>query len=115
MITVYGIKNCDSVKKARRWLDEHGVEHRFHDFRGDGLDHAMVAHWCRRLGWETLLNTRSRTWKELPAAARTDLDAAAAVDLMVAHPTLVKRPVLVSGDMIHVGFKEDLYAGLFGH
>jgi arsenate reductase len=109
MIAVYGIKNCDTVKKARRWLDERSVGYRFHDVRTDGLGEATLGAWCDAVGWEALLNRKGTTWRKLPDAEKhisTTLDA---VRLMLAHPTLIKRPVLVSGDTVLVGFDEALY------
>lgn len=112
MITVYGIRNCDTVKKARRWLDEHGVAYRFHDFRADGLDEATLRAWCDSVGWETLLNRRGTTWRALPEHHKAVEDQAAAVALMLAHPALIKRPVLVKGAAILVGFDPNAYAKL---
>ncbi|MGE0082246.1 MAG: ArsC family reductase [Thiohalomonadaceae bacterium] len=112
MITVYGIRNCDTVKKARRWLDEHGVAYRFHDFRADGLDEATLRAWCNSVVWETLLNRRGATWRALPEHDKAVADQAAAVVLMLAHPALIKRPVLVKGNDLLVGFDENAYAKL---
>jgi arsenate reductase len=110
MITLYGIKNCDTVKKARVWLEQHHVNYRFHDLRDDGLDAARLNEWIKSLGWETLLNTRSTTWRQLPDADKHDLSAANAVKLMLAHPTLIKRPVLVNGTVVTVGFSAATYS-----
>jgi len=113
MTVLYGIRNCDTVKKARRWLDEHGVAYRFHDFRADGLDEKRLARWAKQLGWETLLNRRGTTWRQLPAAQRDKVtDAAGAVAAMLAHAALIKRPVLESGGALRVGFSADDYAAL---
>lgn len=113
MTVLYGIKNCDTVKKARRWLEEHGVAYRFHDFRADGLDQRRLAHWTKQLGWETLLNRRGTTWRQLPATQRHRAsNDAGAMALMLAHVALIKRPVLESGDVLRVGFKADDYAAL---
>jgi len=109
MITVYGIKNCDTVKKARRWLDERGLAYGFHDVRMDGLDEAILRAWCDAVGWESLLNRRGTTWRKLPDTVRQISGQTDAVTLMLAHPTLIKRPVLVSGNAILVGFDEALY------
>lgn len=111
MIVLYGIKNCDTVKKARRWLEAQGIDYRFHDFRADGLDEKRLAAWIKTCGWETLLNRRGTTWRKLPEADRADLDAAKAAALMLREPTLVKRPVLETGREVLVGFKEAEYAG----
>lgn len=104
MITVYGISNCDTVRKARRWLDELGVEYRFHDFRKDGLSRDRLLAWERELGWETLLNRRGTTWRQLPEAVRDKIDARSAVDLMLESPAIIKRPVLETGTGLLIGF-----------
>ena len=109
MAILYGIKNCDTVRKARRWLDAQGVDYRFHDLRADSLDPAELNRWVARVGWEALVNRRGTTWRQLPEAERADLDGDKAVALMLAHPTLIKRPVLVSGDDVAVGFSEADY------
>ena len=113
MLTLYGIKNCDTVKKARRWLDAHDIAYRFHDFRSDGLDEKRLARWVEQLGWESLLNRRGTTWRGLPETQRAKLvDAAGAIALMLAHPALIKRPVLENAGTVRVGFAEDAYAAL---
>ena len=94
MITLYGIKNCDSVKKARHWLDSNGVEYEFHDFRIQGLDPKQLDGWLRELGWEALLNRRGTTWRRLPEVLKADMSTAAARKLMLEHPALIKRPLL---------------------
>ena len=106
MITVYGIKNCDTCRKALRWLRTEGVEHRFHDFRADGLDRGSLETWVAALGWETLLNRRGTTWRNLPDAEREAVGDTTAADLMTAHPTLIKRPVFDLGGSYLVGFKD---------
>ena len=108
MITVYGIKTCDTVRKALKWLDAQGVEHAFHDFRADGLDATTVQRWVDAMGWESVLNKRSTTWKQLSAADKDGLNAPRAVALMVAHPTLVKRPVFELESAILQGFSDDV-------
>jgi Spx/MgsR family transcriptional regulator len=112
MITVYGIQTCDSCRKARRWLKNNDVQHRFHDLRKDGLDPDTLRGWIERVGWEPLLNRRSTTWRNLDESRRTDLDARSAAALMAANPTLVKRPVLEAGDKLLVGFAESDYQNL---
>jgi arsenate reductase len=110
---LYGIKNCDTVKKARRWLDDHGVAYRFHDFRTDGIDDKRLARWTKQLGWEAVLNRRGTTWRGLPEPQRNKInDAASAVTAMLAQPALIKRPVLEINGTPHVGFKADDYAAL---
>ena len=113
MTVLYGIKNCDTVKKARRWLTEHGVAYRFHDFRADGLDEEQLARWVKQLGWETVLNRRGTTWRSLSEPQRdkvVDADSASAV--MLAQPALIKRPVLENGGALHIGFSEADYTTL---
>lgn len=109
MLTLYGIKSCDTVKKARRWLDTHNVEYRFHDLRSEGLDAERLKRWTKTVGWENLLNTRGTTWRQLPESARQSLSEAQARALMLAHPTLVKRPVVEHGKHVIVGFTEADY------
>lgn len=106
-ITLYGIPNCDTVKKARRWLDAAGVAHGFHDFRKDGLDPARLQRWIDTLGWEKLLNRSGTTFRKLPDAAKEGLDAAAAKALMLEQPAMIRRPVVESADGVSVGFSAD--------
>lgn len=112
-VKLYGISNCDSVRKARRWLDGRGIAYAFHDFRKDGLDAAQLAAWTRQAGWETLLNRKGTTWRQLPAGQRDGIDAGQARALMLEQPTLIKRPVLEAGKHLEVGFDPDRYATLF--
>ena len=113
MIIIYGIKNCDTIKKALAWLDQHGIDHRFHDFRKDGLDEKTLRAWVKELGWETLLNRRGITWRGLSETAKEHLDEAHAIALMVTHPAIIKRPVLDLGASRHVGFSAEEYNVLF--
>lgn len=108
--TLYGIPNCDTVKKARVWLADHGVAHDFHDYKKAGIDRARVERWVAEHGWETVLNRAGTTFRALPDADKADLDAAKAVDLMLAQPSMIKRPVLDLGGRTLVGFKPDRYA-----
>ncbi|MGZ8217060.1 ArsC family reductase [Methylomagnum sp.] len=108
--TLYGIKNCDTCRKARAWLDQQGIAHRFHDFRADGLNAALLESLETQLGWEALLNRRGTTWRGLPETDRDGVDRDKALALMLAHPALIKRPVLVVGDRILVGFSPAQYA-----
>ena len=110
--TLYGISNCDTVKKARKWLEAHGVDYSFHDFRKDGLDPATLSEWTAQLGWEALLNRRSTSWRQLADADKTDLDSSKALELMLRQPTLIKRPVLEGSNQLLVGFSEQAYKGL---
>ncbi|MBL1275334.1 MAG: ArsC family reductase [Ectothiorhodospiraceae bacterium] len=113
MTTLYGIKNCDTVRKARKWLDAQNIEFTFHDVRSDGLNKKDVCHWVKAVGWETLLNRRGTTWRKLPDADKEGVNEKRAIDLMLAQPTLIKRPVLVLPKSTHVGFKPAEYEGLF--
>ncbi|MGA2289310.1 ArsC family reductase [Bradyrhizobium sp.] len=109
-ITIYGIKNCDTMKKARGWLDSHGVAYRFHDYKTEGITKELIKRWCDELGWETLLNRAGTTFRKLPDAGKGDLDARKALALMLAQPAMIKRPVLDLGGKLLVGFKPDIYA-----
>lgn len=111
--TLYGIKNCDTVKKARRWLDDQQVNYAFHDFREQGLTEAQVKQWVQELGWETLVNKRSTTWKALAADVRDTLDNDSVVAVILANPTLIKRPLLDNGNKRDVGFSDKQYQALF--
>ena len=112
-VTIYGIPNCDTMKKARAWLDAHKVAHAFHDYRKAGLDKAMLEGWVERAGWETILNRAGTTFRALGDADKANLTAARAVKLMLAQPGMIKRPVLIAGKDMLVGFKPELYAALF--
>lgn len=109
-ITLYGIPNCDTVKKARRWLDQRQIAYQFHDFRKNGLTPAQVKAWISQIDWETLLNKRGRTWRELSPQEQQVTTATQAVSLCCKHPTLIKRPVLVSGKTVLIGFDPANYA-----
>lgn len=113
MLTVYGIPNCDTVKRARKWLDARGVPYRFHDLRKDGLTADMLRSWAVEPGWEKLLNRAGLTWRRLPEADRADLTLEKVIRLMLANPTVIKRPVLDLGHRRHVGFKEADYEQFF--
>ena len=112
-VTIYGIKNCDTMKKAFTWLDGHGVAYAFHDYRAEGLPAATLRKWAKAVGWEVLLNKASSTFRALPESDKTDLDEAKALALMLANPTMIKRPVLDAGGKLTVGFKPDAYAARF--
>lgn len=112
--TLYGIPNCDTVKKARKWLEAQGIAYVFHDLRQDGVEAVRLDHWTRALGWERLLNRRSTTWRQLPETAKLDLDDTKAQVLMLAQPTLIKRPVLEHGETVLAGFSEPAYRTEFG-
>jgi arsenate reductase len=113
-ITIYGIKNCDTMKKARLWLDDRGVTYVFHDYKAHGIDKATLQRWAKDVGWEILLNRAGTTFRALADKDKARLDEKTAIALMMAQPSMIKRPVLeVSGRLI-VGFKPDLYEGAFG-
>lgn len=107
--TLYGIKACDTMKKARTWLDEHQVDYAFHDYKSVGIDRANLEKWCNEHGWQTILNRAGTTFRKLDDAQKADLDQAKAIDLMLAQPSMIKRPVLDLGDKTLVGFKPDNY------
>jgi Spx/MgsR family transcriptional regulator len=113
LITLYGIKNCDTVKKARKWLDLHGIEYRFHDFRLDGLEPQTVAGWLDELGWQDLVNRRSTSWKALDEATREGMDNSSALAAIMAQPTLIKRPLLDTGHERFTGFTAASYQTIF--
>ena len=108
--TMFGIRNCDTVRKARAMLDAAGVPYVFHDYKTAGVPEADLRRWVDRLGWEVLLNRAGTTFRTLPEADKAELDAGRAVALMLAHPSTIKRPVLERGDLLLVGFKPDTYA-----
>ena len=107
MIDVYGLKNCDTCRKALKWLSENGLEHRFHDFRRDGVDTQKLGRWAAARGWETLLNRRSTAWRGLSEADKDGVDGARAEALMAAHPALIKRPVFEAAGRVIVGFTDE--------
>ena len=109
---LYGIKNCDTMKKAWTWLDQHGVAYDFHDYKKAGVDRATLESWAKRVGWEVLLNRAGTTFKKLPDADKQGIDEAKALDLMQAQPSMIKRPVLDVAGKLYVGFKPDAYAEL---
>lgn len=112
MIKVYGLNNCDTCRKARKWLSVEGVEHEFHDIRKANLEDKVIAGWAGKAGWETLLNRRGTTWRGLLAQDKESVDEAGAVRLMTAHPALIKRPVFVRGSDVLVGFTADVQKAL---
>jgi arsenate reductase len=114
LVTLYGIRNCDTVKKARLWLDAHDIDYHYHDFRKDGLDSGLLKAWVRELGWEALLNKRGTTWRKLPEQEKADLDEARAISLMVANPAIIKRPVLQHDKKHLLGFTPAAYQEALG-
>jgi arsenate reductase len=109
MITLYGIRNCDTVKKARAWLETHGVAYDFHDYKTAGIDEARLLNWVKEVGWERLLNRSGTTFRKLPDGDKQGLDDAKAVALMLAQPAMIRRPVLDFGDRRLVGFDPVIY------
>ena len=108
-ITIYGIKNCDTMKKARAWLDTHRVAYAFHDYKSEGIDKKRLEGWAKSVGWETLLNRAGTTFRKLPENQKEGLTAAKAIALMLEQPSMIKRPVLDLGGKLVVGFKPDIY------
>jgi len=107
---LYGIKACDTMKKARAWLDEQGVTYRFHDYKSAGIDRAHLEKWCAEHGWQVVLNRAGTTFRKLDDTQKADLDQAKAIELMLAAPSMIKRPLLDLGERTLVGFKPDLYS-----
>ena len=108
-LTMYGIKNCDTIKKARAWLDERGVGYDFHDYKKAGVDEPRLRGWSAKAGWETLLNRAGTTFRKLPDADKAGLDEDKAIALMMAQPSMIKRPVLEADGALLVGFDPDRY------
>jgi arsenate reductase (glutaredoxin) len=106
---MFGIKNCDTVKKARAWLEEHRLPYEFHDYKTAGIDREKLQMWCIQLGWESVLNRAGTTFRQLPAGAKESLNAVKAIELMLAQPSMIKRPVLQFDGQLLVGFKAELY------
>lgn len=108
-ITLYGIPNCDTVKKARTYLNGRGVDYHFHDFKKAGIEAADLKRWIKEAGWEKLLNKAGTTFKKLPDSEKADIDEAKAIELMLANPSMIKRPVVEGGDALLIGFKPEIY------
>jgi arsenate reductase len=113
-VTIYGIKNCDTMKKARAWLDQRGVAYAFHDYKAAGIDRGRLESWSREVGWETLLNRAGTTFRALPDKDKNGLTDRKAIALMMAQPAMIKRPVLDVGGKLFVGFKPEQYEKAFG-
>ncbi|AMQ87904.1 ArsC family reductase [Marinobacter sp. LQ44] len=107
---LYGIKNCDTVKKARKWLDDNGIVYEFHDFKKDGLTSEKLSQWEQAIGWETLINKRGTTWRKLPDELRDTINAQSAHQIMLENTSIIKRPVVERGDEVTVGFNADEWA-----
>lgn len=113
-VAVYGIKNCDTMKKARAWLDAHGVAYKFHDYKTEGVTREKLEAWAKKVGWEVLLNRAGTTFKKLPDAERAHVTEKKAFALMLDQPSMIKRPVVETGGKVIVGFKPEVYEGVFG-
>ncbi|MCU7835686.1 MAG: ArsC family reductase [gamma proteobacterium symbiont of Taylorina sp.] len=113
MITLYGIPNCNTVSKARKWLTENGIDYQFHNFKKDGLDHETLETWLDDLDWEVLLNKRGTTWRKLSETAKADLDRDKARQIMLDNTSIIKRPVIDIDGQFSIGFKEEQYLDIF--
>jgi len=113
-VTIYGIKNCDTMKKARTWLDQRGVAYAFHDYKASGIDCARLEGWARDVGWEALINRAGTTFRKLPEKDKDGLTGKTAIALMLDQPSMIKRPVLDVGGRLTIGFKPEQYAAVFG-
>ena len=112
-VVLYGIKNCDTIKKAKKWLDSNGVEFTFHDYRQDGLSDALLCTLESSLGWEAMLNKRGTTWRKLPEDVKTSVDKQSAINIMLENPAIIKRPILDTGNTLELGFSTTAYEQLF--
>jgi arsenate reductase len=108
--TLYGIKNCDTMKRARAWLDARGIGYDFHDYKAAGIDRYRLERWCSKLGWEAVLNRSGTTFRKLSEADKAALDERKAIDLMLQQPSMIKRPMLERGEQLLAGFKDEVYA-----
>jgi len=113
MITLYGIPNCDTMKKARKWLADNGIEYTFHDYKKLGIEKQKLDAWIKAVGWEVLLNRRGMMWRKVPDEVKASIDEKSAIKLMMETPSIIKRPVLESGKTVTVGFKPETYEELF--
>ncbi|AJY45945.1 ArsC family reductase [Martelella endophytica] len=113
-VTLYGIKNCDTMKKAWTWLDGHSIAYDFHDYKKAGIDKAHLERWCDEAGWEKVLNRAGMTFRKLPDATKDGLDREKAIALMLDQPSMIKRPVLEKDEAVFIGFKPEVYAEIFG-
>jgi len=112
MIKLYGIPNCDTIKKARKWLKDNGVDYEFHDYKKLGVPEKELKNWVKQVGWETLLNKRGTTWRKLDDNTKNSVDEKSAIQIMLANPSIIKRPVLIKGQILLVGFSANDYAKL---
>ncbi|MEE9357360.1 MAG: ArsC family reductase [Sedimenticolaceae bacterium] len=114
MIKIHGIPNCDTMKKARKWLDAHNLDYQFHNFKKEGLDNTTLRHWINLAGWEILLNRRGMMWRKLSVHAKAGINETSAIEIMLETPSIIKRPVLEVDGNLYVGFSEERYGELFG-
>ena len=112
-VVIYGIPNCETMKKARKWLEAHNVDYEFHDYKKSGIDAERLQAWEAELGWETLLNRRGMMWRRVPDEVKAAINREGALDLMLETPSIIKRPVLDTGSALHVGFKPEIYTEIF--
>jgi arsenate reductase len=112
-VTLYGIPNCDTIRKARAWLTDHGIDHDFHDYRKQGADRDLLQSMAHQLGWEAMLNRRGTTWRKLPEAAKAQVDKQLALQLMQDNPAIIKRPILAHRNHLHLGFGAAQYQEIF--
>ncbi len=113
-VTLFGIPNCDTIKKARDWLAQHGIAYSFHDYKKSGIERAQLAGWVDKLGWEVVLNRAGTTFRKLPEAERSDLDGEKAIDLMLSQPSMIKRPVVEHAGGLLIGFKPEQWTQALG-
>ncbi|MCY9828400.1 ArsC family reductase [Vibrio chagasii] len=112
-ITMFGIPNCDTIKKAKKWLEAEGIEFEFHDYRKQGITEELVTNFCSKLGWELVLNKRGTTYRQLSQEQKDTLTEQTAITLLVEQPAMIKRPILKVDGKLHIGFKADQYAAIF--
>ncbi len=113
MVRLFGIPNCDTMKKARQWLTDHAVEYEFHDYKKQGVDEKRLRQWVKQVGWEVLLNRRGTTWRKLDETLKANIGEASAIRIMLDNPSIIKRPVMEHGKSLQVGFKAEEYAKIF--
>ncbi|MEH6813230.1 MAG: ArsC family reductase [Motiliproteus sp.] len=114
MIALYGISNCDTIRKAKKWLEQENIDYRFHDYRKQGLEAQQLQGWVEQLGWEAILNRRGTTWRKLSDEQKQDISQQRAIELMLEYPAIIKRPLLAAGDDLELGFSEQKYRARFG-
>jgi arsenate reductase (glutaredoxin) len=112
-VKLYGIKNCDTIKKAKKWLDANSIDFEFHDFRVEGIDKKLIENWLKQIDWQVLLNTRGTTWRKISESERDGINKTRAIKLMLEHPAIIKRPVLAVKSKFYVGFKDKDYEQVF--